>query len=427
VLAEWSPEALGAELRNDLPACYILTNSRSLPLAAARALNAEIGRNLAEAARLTGRAVVLVSRSDSTLRGHFPGEVEALAQAFAPAIGGFDAWLLVPFFLEGGRYTIDDVHYVADGQTLVPAGETEFARDHAFGYRSSNLRKWVEEKTGGGVPAGSVHSITLDDLRRGGPERAAARLLALPRGSVCIGNAASYRDLEVFVRGLLAAEAAGGRYLHRTAASFVAVRAGIERRPLLTPGDLGLAAEGCGLIVAGSYVPRTTAQLEEVTRLPGLAVVEVEVEALLAEERRATEIERAAREASASLERGMDVAVMTSRRLVTGADAEGSLRIGAQVSEALVAIVRGIAVRPRYIVAKGGITSSDIATRGLDVRRAMVLGQIAAGVPVWQLGAESRYPGLAYVVFPGNVGGAETLAEIVGALRAGKQAPAIQE
>jgi uncharacterized protein YgbK (DUF1537 family) len=87
------------------------------------------------------------------------------------------------------------------------------------------------------------------------------------------------------------------------------------------------------------------------------------------------------------------------------------------VSASLVAITRSVSHRPRYVLAKGGITSSDIATRGLDVRRAMVLGQILPGVPVWQLGQESRFPGLAYIVFPGNVGSAQALAEIVSGLK----------
>jgi uncharacterized protein YgbK (DUF1537 family) len=112
-----------------------------------------------------------------------------------------------------------------------------------------------------------------------------------------------------------------------------------------------------------------------------------------------------------------DVVVMTSRQLVTGADKEESLQIGAVVSAALVAVVRGLTVRPRFVVAKGGITSSDIATRGLDIKRALVLGQIAPAVPVWQPAAGSRFPGVPYVVFPGNVGGADTLADVVQTLR----------
>jgi uncharacterized protein YgbK (DUF1537 family) len=66
---------------------------------------------------------------------------------------------------------------------------------------------------------------------------------------------------------------------------------------------------------------------------------------------------------------------------------------------------------------KGGITSSDIATEGLAVKDALVCGQIIPGVPVWKLGAESRYPGLIYVVFPGNVGDAQALVEVVNKLR----------
>ena len=156
VLTEWPHETLRAELTNDLPAFYLLTNSRSLQLAEAQAMNTEIGRNLVEAARQAGREFVVVSRSDSTLRGHFPGEVQALAEALRQ---DFDAWLIIPFFLEGGRYTINDIHYVAEGEWFVPAGETEFARDAVFGYRASNLRQWVEEKTGGRVSSEAVASI----------------------------------------------------------------------------------------------------------------------------------------------------------------------------------------------------------------------------------------------------------------------------
>ncbi|HEY3229791.1 MAG TPA: four-carbon acid sugar kinase family protein [Roseiflexaceae bacterium] len=415
VLTEWPVESLRSELANDLPACYLLTNSRSLMLGEARALNAAIGRNLVKAARGAGRAFVVVSRSDSTLRGHFPGEVEALASALGQ---DFDAWLLVPFFQAGGRYTIDDIHYVADGDRLVPAGKTEFARDAVFGYRASNLREWVAEKTGGRVPAANVASIRLDDIRRGGPDRVAERLGSLARGGICVVNAASARDLDVFTRGLLAAEARGKRYLYRTASSFAAVRAGIAPRPLLMRPELQLPEGSGGLVVVGSYVPKTSGQVDALLARPGVVGVEVGVEALL-DARQRSEIERAARAADDVLSRGEDVVLYTSRRLITGDGAERSLAIGQRVSASLVAIVRAITRRPRYLLAKGGITSSDVATRGLDVRRALVIGQILPGVAVWELGPESRHPGLAYIVFPGNVGGPGALAEIVEMLKVG--------
>ncbi len=418
VLMEWSVDTLRAELETKVPAMYLLTNSRSLPLRRAEALNAEIGAALVEAGRLARRRFVVVSRSDSTLRGHFPGEVAALAKALG---GTFDAWLLIPFFREGGRFTIDDVHYVAEGADLVPAGETEFARDRAFGYRSSDLREWVWEKTGGQIAADTVASISLTDIRIGGPDRVAERLLELPPGAVGVVNAASTRDLEVFTLGLLATEGRGRRYLYRTAASFVPIRAGLASRPLLTPSALGLSGERGGLIVVGSYVPRTTTQVQQLLALTGVERIELRVSDLLSADASAA-IGRAVEQAEDCLRRGVDVVIMTSRDLVQGADAEGSLAIGRRVSEGLAAVVQAITPRPRYVLAKGGITSSDIATRALGMRRALVLGQILPGVPVWQAGPESRYPDLPYLVFPGNVGGPEALSEIVAALRAGANA-----
>lgn len=413
VLTEWSVDALSRELARRDPVFFVLTNSRSLPLDGAQALNSEVGRNLREASRLAGRDVAVVSRSDSTLRGHYPGEVDALAEALGQS---FDATLIIPFFLEGGRYTIGNTHYVAEGDLLTPAADTPFAQDAAFGYRYSDLRQWVEEKTDGRVQAVDVQSITIQDSRTGGPQAIVESLMALADGAVCVVNAASMRDMEVFVSGLLQAEASGKRFLYRTAASFVQVRAGIASRPLLTARELGLPAAGGALFVVGSYVPKTTAQVDELLAETGIAPCELSVEAVLDPARREGEIARAAELINAAIRRGEDVVLYTSRRLITGRDAGESLKIGQQVSESLVAVVSGLRTRPRYLVAKGGITSSDIATDALNVQRAVVLGQILPGVPVWQTGAESRHPGLAYIVFPGNVGGDDALVQIVRSL-----------
>ena len=414
VLTSWSIPILRRELENDLPACFLLTNSRSFSLPEAQALNATIGRNLQSASQETGRPFAVVSRSDSTLRGHFPGEVEALAETLGQNI---DAWLLIPFFEEGGRYTIGNTHYVAEGDHLIPAGETEFARDAAFGYQASDLHEWVEEKTAGRVAARDVTAISLHTIRSGGPEEVASQLMALSQGKVCIINAASRRDLEVFTLGLLKAEASGKHFLYRTAASFVPIRAGISPRPLLTPEEMMAPDSGGGLIVVGSHVPRTSSQLEYLLQQPEVVPLEIDVSALLADTRRAELLTYLTRLANAALERNEDVALYTSRELITGTDADQSLAIGQRISEGLVTLVQSLHVRPRYILAKGGITSSDVATHGLGVQRAMVLGQILPGVPVWQLGPETRHPGLSYIVFPGNVGAPEAVSQVVAALR----------
>lgn len=422
VLTEWTVDALTAEFERKTPTFYILTNSRALPLPDAQALNAEIASNLLTAAQATGADFAVVSRSDSTLRGHFPGETDALVSALGQQV---DATLIIPFFLEGGRFTINDIHWVAEGDQLIPAAATPFAKDAAFGYRNSDLRLWVEEKTGGAVAAADVASVTLDEIRRGGPDAVAQKLLSLPANSVCVINCADTRDMEVFVSGLLQAEGQGKHYLYRTAATFVQVRAGLAPKAPFSAADLARSDVGDdnpsegnygGLVVVGSHVPKSTAQLNALLATDELQAVEIAVNRLLDQVSRDEAIAEAIASASAAIGRGQDVVIYTSRDLITGSDATASLAIGQQVSASLVAIVRGLAVRPHYLIAKGGITSSDLATKALNVKRANVRGQILPGIPLWELGAESLYPGLIYVVFPGNVGGDDALLEAVAKL-----------
>ncbi|HEX7974138.1 MAG TPA: four-carbon acid sugar kinase family protein [Anaerolineales bacterium] len=440
VLTAWEPQDLKWALEQGEPAIYVLTNSRSLPLEQAQALNREVAANLAQAAREAGRPLLVVSRSDSTLRGHFPGEVDALSEALETAWGrAFDGLCLIPFFPEGGRYTVYNTHYVQEGERLVPAGQTPYAQDPVFGYTRSNLPQWVEEKTGGRVPADHVATISIELLRQDGPQAVAERLESVRGGQVVVVNAAADRDLEVFALGLLQAYAAGKRFLFRTAASFVKVAAGISDRSLLSAEDLrarrpagseaavtdgaapgGTALGGTarnGLIVFGSFVPKSSAQLERVLALPGVLPVELSVAEALDEALRGPAIERLAQAANAGLRAGQDVLLYTSRQIVTAASKQDNLSIGQQVSSALMEVVRRVEVEPSFVIGKGGITSSDLATAGMGVRAARVLGQVRPGVPVWQLGLGSRWPGVPYVVFPGNVGEAGTVAEVVELLR----------
>ncbi len=417
VLTDWAEATLRGELNRGEPAFYILTNSRALdgPLAAQLAL--ELGQNLAAAAAAVGRRVEVISRSDSTLRGHYPAETDALAAGLGIRPDGL---LVAPYFREGGRFTIGDVHYVQEGERLTPAARTEFARDHTFGYTRSNLREWIEEKTKGRWKSDEVAGIGLETIRIGGPVAVQRLLEPLRDGRPVVVNAVSDRDLEVVVMGLMGAEEMGKRYLCRTAASFAKVRAGISDSGLLKPERLLVRQDqgGGGLAVVGSYVPRTTRQLEALMALPDWHALEVAIEPLLDPRERDGEIARVREAMNTRLARGENVVVCTSRGLVSGGAPAGSLGIGQSVSAALVEIVASLPSPPRFLIAKGGITSSDLATRALGVRRARVMGQIAPGVPVWELGAESRFPGLAYVVFPGNVGTDDTLAEIARSLSA---------
>ncbi|KAJ4144716.1 hypothetical protein LMH87_003588 [Akanthomyces muscarius] len=419
VLAVWDAETLAQEFSSGPAGFFILTNSRALPSADARRLVVEICANVKAAAAKTNKTFEIVLRGDSTLRGHLPEEPEAVEEA----LGQFDGWVLTPFFSQGGRLTINDVHYVKEGDVLVPVSQTPFAQDATFGYKNSNLRQYVLEKCGSRFDEETFLSISIDDIRCGGPSAVAKRLLSVPSSPdlVIVVNAVVDSDMHVFVAGLLEAEQHGRRYLFRTGAAFVSSRLAIKAIPPLRLEDLGVdktaRVQPGGLVLAGSYVPKTTAQLQRLRERRGdkLHVLELPVAQLVSSVGAAGAlVKEAAREASETLAAGKDVLVMTSRELVKGADALSSLSIGSRVAQALVTLMEEINVRPRYIIAKGGITSSDAATKGLRMRRARVLGQAAPGVPLWVCTEEtSRHRAVPYVVFPGNVGSEDTLADIV--------------
>ena len=413
VLTRWPPDSLEEELNAPGPAFYLLTNSRSLSPESAYRLNHQIGCDLIKAAQRTGRKFTVVSRSDSTLRGHFPAEVDALTVALG---GRFDACLLIPFFKEGGRYTIYDIHYLTQEDKLLPVGLSEFARDPDFGYTASDLKGWVTEKTGGQTLSTEVASISIDDVRIRGPEAVTEKLLQLHNGCYCVVDAACYRDIEVFTLALLAAESQGKKFLYRSAASFVRVRAGISQRELLTGTELKGTCGGA-LVVVGSFVPTTTNQLRKLLDRTGIHAIELDVSKVIDDAKCQTELERVQTASNKALSQREDAVIYTSRETLTGPGSGSHLKIGQKISDSIIALMRGITIRPRFIVAKGGITSSVVASEGLGVKRAIVRGQILPGIPVWQLGAESRFPDLTYVVFPGNVGSSSALVDVFDKLK----------
>ena len=77
----WSPSSSPTRSRPGSPrrssTCFFLTNTRSLSEADAVELNTRIGRMLFDLATRLGAPIDVVSRSDSTLRGHVIAEVRA--------------------------------------------------------------------------------------------------------------------------------------------------------------------------------------------------------------------------------------------------------------------------------------------------------------------------------------------------------------
>ena len=418
VVTDWEEETIQKIFEGPDRVTFILTNSRSFSAEKTSCVHREIAERVAHASKRTGKEFLLLSRGDSTLRGHFPLETEILKDTLSSELGTeFQGEIICPFFLEGGRFTIGNVHYVREGEKLVPAGTTEFAADKTFGYRSSQLGEYVEEKTGGKYPADQCIYISIEALREMRLDEITAKLEQAEHFAKIIVNAADYVDLEIFCICWIRAMRSGRHYLARCAASLVRVIGNIDVIPLLSRKVLVDETEkNGGLVIVGSHVKKTTEQLSELEKSGcRTAFLEFQAEACMEEDRRVNEINRVLTESQEAMQKGQTAVVYTSRKLIVPetSDKDKILELSVRISDALTEIVHRLSLRPRFIVAKGGITSSDVATKGLSIRKAKVMGQIKKGIPVWQAGEESKFPGMPYVIFPGNVGEAATLREIV--------------
>jgi uncharacterized protein YgbK (DUF1537 family) len=321
----------------------------------------------------------------------------------------------MPYLGEAGRLTIGDVHYVVRDGVHVPVADTEYASDPAFAYTESDLRRWAASRLGGHRNR-PITSISLATIRDGGPEAVEASLLALPDRSVCIVNAADDRDSEVVAAAVAEVERRRP-IVGRTAAGYVRARAGQAPAPDLSPAELTVG-RGPGLVVVGSHVPMTTRQLERLLADPPVPLELVQLPAAAATAPRSARQAReaAAARVSALLASGVTPVVATSRaRLDPTPDDPSGLALAARVSRMLVGVVAGLPRRPAWVLAKGGITSSDVATQGFGARAATVLGPLLPGVPVWRV-RPTRGQAVVLVVFPGNVGDADALRAAVAKL-----------
>lgn len=413
VYTDWTKDSIrqGFQEKNNL--FYILTNSRGFTQDETTLAHNEIAANVDAVAKELGKEYIFISRSDSTLRGHYPLETEILRTNYEKNTGCIiDGEILCPFFKEGGRFTIDDVHYVRYGNELIPANETEFAKDKTFGYQAATMPEYVEEKTKGAYPARNVVCISLDEIHQMAIDEIEQKLLHVQGFNKIIVNAVDYADLKVFCVALYRAMAKGKVFMFRTAAAIVKVMGGVSDQPLLEKEQMVRANElHGGIIVVGSHTEKTTRQLEALKQLSDIRFVELDATKVAETGGLEKEVERCLVLEEAWIRDGKTVCCYTSRALITAdtGNKEDELRLSVRISDAVQSLVGGLSVVPKFVIAKGGITSSDVGTKALGVKRANVLGQIEPGIPVWQTGAESKFPGIPYVIFPGNVGEDTTL------------------
>jgi len=417
VLTGFSVGMLEKQLNTGEKAFFILTNTRAFPPEQAASLIAEICTNIKKAAAVTGDKITIILRGDSTLRGHFPLEAESVESVFGKA----DKWIICPFFFEGNRVTKKDIHYLVENGRHIPVAETVFAKDASFGYVSSDLKEWIIEKSKGRFSLEDIISIDGELIDEHG--EAYVRKQLTSKEKIAVISAETMRQVSIAANTCKKSEAGNNTFIYCTAASFVQAYLRKEKREPLGAASLitkGKGKNNGGLIIVGSYVSKTTQQLEQLLLLPGLAKIEINVREILDKKITVASI---AETVNTTIAKGITVVLFTSRKLVTADNIIDNLSLGQQVSDTLTAIVQALSIAPSYCIAKGGITSSDIATKGLGIKKAAILGQALPGVPVWLTGAESKFPGLKYIIFAGNVGDVQALQNLVNDLEKIKAKP----
>ncbi|MFN6134079.1 MAG: four-carbon acid sugar kinase family protein [Synechococcaceae cyanobacterium] len=425
LLLRWDADTLAAGLRHPSPLLFLLANTRALDPEAAATRVRQICQQLkpalaqAQAAGVIGDWL-LVSRGDSTLRGHCPLEAEILAQELGP----FAATLLVPAFPEGGRTTVEAVHRL-HGQ---PVHETAFGRDGLFGYDTSHLPSWLEGRSGGRLRAAAVRHLPLQLLEAAteapagdplGPRRRLMRHLRELEGQGwAVVDAERPAQLLALGQALRQLQAEGGpRFLFQSAASLLSGLAELPPQPL---GPAQLAAlrrrradgrPAPGLVLVGSHVPLSDQQLERLLAEPGCEGVELPVDPCLRGDLPELEEVRLRERLWAVLAAGRTGVLYTSRgERLAGAGA-ARRQLGQRLAAAMARLAAALAGELGYLISKGGITSQTLLADGLELAMLELQGQLLPGLSL-VLPAQANGPaaGLPVLTFPGNLGEADTLA-----------------
>ena len=432
LLTRWDVDTLVDALQDDSPLFFILSNTRGMDATRAAEVTRHICVNLKRALdelNRQGRAInpIVVSRSDSTLRGHYPVETDIIAEQLGP----FDAHFMVPAFFEAGRFTRDSTHYlVVDGKP-VPVHETEFARDSVFGFSTAYLPDYVAEKTAGRIKSSQVQRFLLDDVR--GDCR--KRLRELAENACCVVDCETQADLNHFAEQLQEVAGEGKRFLFRSAASLLTALAQLPEQPVKAEDMAYYVRERKpGVILIGSHVAKTSTQLAYLREHTDVVPVHVDVEQLNVSDT-SEWIERAASVADTVIARieaahtgGKTAVIYTSRQELQFPSHAERLAFGERLSAFLMGLVRRLPTTIGFLISKGGITSNDVLSTGLELKQSRVLGQILTGCSVIRCPSDhARYPHLPVVIFPGNVGDETALAQAYTILTAQQKRQAMSQ
>ncbi len=421
LLFRWDKDVLVNAYRNKSPLLFLLANTRSMPPALAEGQIRTICyslRKLFFAERVSLNDVFLISRGDSTLRGHGVLEPKIIEEELGP----FDATFHVPAFLEGGRTTVEGVHFL-HGE---PVHQSDFAKDQLFGYSTSHIPLWLEEKSNGSIKASSVFSVNILSLEsalnsQAGMNNLLNNLSRLSGNRSVVVDAKNSSHLEVFVRAVKMLQGSK-RFLFRSAASLLTAFADL---PVNSYDLSDLISLRCidqfnklkpGLVMVGSHVSLADAQL---TRLldedecEGIELSVRELAGVLNDDCSRLNLSDFEMHYFQKLNKVLDSSrtpvLYTSRGELVFSSIQERLNFGISLANSMGRLAAKMAPKLGYIISKGGITTQALLENGLKLSSVQLKGQLMPGLSIVSavLGeANLEFP---VVTFPGNLGDRTTL------------------
>ncbi len=421
LLLNWDEQTLEQAFAKSSPLIFILANTRSLSSVLAVKKTREICLSIKKFFLRQGYSkddYFYISRGDSTLRGHGVLEPAILAEELGP----FHATFHIPAFLEGGRTTENGIHYLNG----IPVHSTDFGSDNIFGFSTSDLAKWIEEKSFGKIQAENILHVEIQQLdmafnNKDGFKSLLRFLSQLENNISVVVDAKLPRHLETLAMAIKLVSKEK-RFLFRTAASFINSLSGLPPNPKNTTDLVSLKSKNNefeykpGLIMVGSHVKLATDQLEVLLKDNSCEGLEIQV-SKLADIFTLEDCQQAILELEDNLLSKIDdildmkkiPVLYTTREEMKFSSYYKRMNFGLELAEFMAILVRKITHKLGYIISKGGITTQLLLQKGLCFKQVDLKGQILPGLSI--VTSNSDQYDLPVVTFPGNLGNEKTLLE----------------
>ena len=423
LILKWDYETLLKGLKDSSNLLFILANTRSLSKKDVKIRLKEICSALREIMNNSSFAeedFVLISRGDSTLRGHNFVEPDIINELLGP----FDATFYIPAFIEGNRTTVNGNHFVDN----IPIHKTIFSKDKIFGFKTSNIKELIYEQSDHKLDFNHIENIFIKDfevLETNQLNKLYFYIEQLKNNKKVIVDIIDYSQLDKFsriVKSLLKKK----KFLFRSAASFISSLSNIKKteKDHIYFSQLRRKNKNNknmkGLIVVGSYVELTTLQLKKVLEISLCKPIEINVLKLYAFfklEDNVNQINSLKKLILNSIRQNLSQefipVLFTSREIVSPRDNNDLIQFQLFLSAFISEIVSAIKFEIGYLISKGGMTTNTIISDGLKADSVYLEGQILPGISLVTFNLLKQKGKLPIVTFPGNIGNNMSLVKVL--------------